>query len=376
MDPAQGPWLGVTNAVEQTNDTFSVALSTRDEPLNFLRLALATPTISQTDTVTVIVTDANGVTMAASQTLPVQATPHQLLHPPEDPVMSQPWYGCESPSEPDTMVTLARHDWQLGMGWLGLGGGKEKFCWVGNLAWPGDFIRPNPPGSLPTPPWIWGDADYANWGIDSANIVLVLATDGDPDNVGLKVPGSPQSPWPTAWLVAPMSAPTVLVTAAGAANAYPVPGAGSWGPYIENPEQVGPNDRLYWLCVMSAGMLDETDSGGVQVMDRWGPAFNGLHILASFTTPPQPTLGSVHTVANFVDTFVHNMLSTDNGGPQTIIQSWFAAAASIDLAPAAVLLPVGAGGVMDFDDFYLGKGSQGPPIPNSLRQGWFYLRQK
>ena len=84
-------------------------------------------------------------------------------------------YGCESPGEPE-MWTQERVGWQQGM--ANPGGGTQKFCWLGNASWPGDYIKPAKPGTLPAKPWIYGDIDYGNWGVNTANLVLIQARPG------------------------------------------------------------------------------------------------------------------------------------------------------------------------------------------------------
>ena len=43
--------------------------------------------------------------------------------------------------------------------------------------------------------------------------------------------------------------------------------------------------------------------------------------------------------------------------------------------PAAAMGPVGAGGVTDLVDFYIGKGPLGPTILPASVKGWWYLHQ-
>lgn len=52
-------------------------------------------------------------------------------------------------------------------------GGSERFCWLADSSWPGDYIEPTPPGTLGANPWITWDADYSNWGINTPNIVVM-----------------------------------------------------------------------------------------------------------------------------------------------------------------------------------------------------------
>ena len=91
--------------------------------------------------------------------------------------------------------------------------------------------------------------------------------------------------------MAPGLLPTQYNTAAGAgltspafvdtvnigAASYGVNYNGSWGP-------VGPNDTLEWLLLDDCDMLDAKDGGGLNIVQRWGPAFGGLHVLTGFAS--------------------------------------------------------------------------------------------
>jgi len=85
--------------------------------------------------------------------------------------------------------------WQNGMSTWGAGGGTQSFAWLCDDAWPGDFIEPNPAGTLVATPWVNGDADYANWGINTADLVIDIA-----DVKTAMQPGAPLSEYATAIL--------------------------------------------------------------------------------------------------------------------------------------------------------------------------------
>jgi len=80
----------------------------------------------------------------------------------------------------------------------------------GDAAWPGDFIRPTPAGTLVGTPWVYGDADFANWGVDTADTVLDNA-DGWADGTVLMQPGAPATDYATASISTPVSAQTVSI---------------------------------------------------------------------------------------------------------------------------------------------------------------------
>jgi hypothetical protein len=121
----------------------------------------------------VTVIDANGIATLASQVVPIQARP--IVPRNEGGSHGKPSYGCESPGEPEEW-TQERVGWQQGM--ANPGGGSQKFCWLGDASWPGDYIKPSPAGSLPAKPWIYGDADYSNWGVNTRISCSSTATAG------------------------------------------------------------------------------------------------------------------------------------------------------------------------------------------------------
>ena len=118
-------------------------------------------------------------------------------------------YGTQSPREPDFAVDPV--GWQNGMATPGGGGGTEVFAWLGDLAWPGDFIEASPPGTLPATPWINGDADFSNWGVNTAAIVL-NNTDGWADGFSSSEPGATIAEYPTAELLCPSNPGDTVVT--------------------------------------------------------------------------------------------------------------------------------------------------------------------
>jgi len=305
------------------------------------------------EVVGVNVTDANGVTVTATQVIPVRARPISggASHG------SGASYGCESPGEPEEW-TQERVGWQQGM--ANPGGGTQKFCWLGDASWPGDYIKPPKPGTLPSQPWIYGDIDYANWGVNTANLVLING-DGWPDGFTAMFPGAPQSAYngPAGAVLIRPASPGGTVDIGG--TYYNVNYNGSWGP-------TGPNDRLYWLAGLLCDTLDGVNSSNLNTGTRWGPAFGGLHIFTGFAS------GAAYSAGAFPKAFAQYILGT--GKPTlSIVNAWFAASTDTSEGTAAAMGPVGAGGVTDLGDFYIGKGPLGPTILPASVKGWWYLHQ-
>ena len=316
----------------------------------------ANETLRANEMVSVTVIDANGITFQASQTIGVQAHP---INPPESNGAEHGMasYGCESPYEPTW--TQERVGWQQGMAHAG--GGSQKFCWINDASWPGDYIKPSPAGSLPASPWIYGDADYSNWGVNTANLVLING-DANPDEFTEMYPGAPPSAYFSVDLLRPGNpGGTVVLPIPTNPTYYHVNYNGSWGP-------VGPNDRLYWLAGLLCDALDPTDGGGLTPHQRWGAAFGGLHIFTGFAS------GAAYSAGAFPKAFAEDILGV-NGPAQTIKNGWFNASSSTNEGLAAAMGPITTGGVSDLNDYYIGKGSRGPTISGAAITGWWYLHQ-
>ena len=317
--------------------------------------------LHRNERLSVTVVDANGISVYGSETVPVEASPFF----PKGRGVSMPTYGSENPGDPLHWMP-ARVAWNTEMGTPG-GGATLSFDWLGDSAWPGDFIRPNPAGTLVATPWVYGDADFANWGVDTADIVLDNA-DGWPDGTVLMQPGAPAADYATASISTPVSPQTVSING----NGFGVPASfavnydGSWGP-------VGPNDTLEWLLLDDCDMLDLMNGSGLNVAQRWGPAFGGLHVLTGFAS-----LG--YGDGPFEGGVADNLLGI-HGPAQTIVQAWFNSAAATGAGTAAAMGPalevMPGVFICDSDDYFWGKGPVGPTlVPSSYPPGdiaYWYL---
>jgi len=315
------------------------------------------------ETVSVTVIDSNGISVIAQSGVPVVLSPANG-RPKRN--ASSPSYGCESPNDPGGW-TPARIAWQKAMGTSGGGGGVQSYCWEGASAWAGDFIEPATPGTLVSKPWIYGDADYSNWGVNTADVVL-NNNDGNPDATVEMQPGAPVADYATSYLNAPVYLPTVTINlnGFGVAASYNNPFPASWGPQ-------GPNDTLHWLLMDDCDTLDPTDSGGLNVAQRWGPAFNGLHVMTGFASPGTGDGAFEYGVAA-------NFLGLKGASPETIVQSWFNSAQSNGAGTPAAMGPLlySSGQLIGSDsvDHYWNKGSVGPTIvpadyPASQIEWWY-----
>ena len=336
-------------------------LANRTASVSYAPLARVVPstigpneTVATNESLSVTVIDANGIAVTASQTLPVQA--RQIVPEPRGKSHgSDASFGCESPAEPEEW-TQERVGWQQGM--ANPGGGAQEFLWRGDDSWPGDYIRPPTPGSLPPTPWTYGDADYSNWGINTANLVLING-DGSPNWLTAMFPGAPQSDYNSnVYLWRPANPGGTVQLPSGFTT---VDYHGSWGTR-------GPTDRLYWLAGLLCDCLDEKVGAGLSPTDRWGPAFGGLHMFTGFAS------GAAYSAGAFPKAFARNILGV-SGPPETILSAWLNASTSTNEGTAAAMGPITTGNVCDIDDYYIGKGSRGPSIPASQITGWWFVHQ-
>jgi hypothetical protein len=338
-------WGGSNPAVSATD----AAVVSYTPQLRVAQPLLSNPAFSlqRNESLSVTVVDANGISVFANGTVPVEATPVF----PQARDINQPTFGSENPGYPLNWVPT-EVAWNTEMGKLGAGA-TLSFNWLGDNAWPGDYIRPFPAGTLVSTPWIYGDADFANWGVDAADIVLDNA-DGNADGKAAMAPGLLPTQYNTA-AGAGLTSPAFVDTVNIGAASYGVSYNGSWGP-------VGPNDTLEWLLLDDCDMLDAKDGGGLNVVQRWGPAFGGLHVLTGFASLDYgngPFEGGV----------ADNVLGI-TGPAQSIVQSWFNSASATSAGNAAAMGPaveiMPGVFICDADDHFWGKGTVGPTlVPSS-----------
>jgi hypothetical protein len=353
-------WGGSNPAVLQSNESsvrytpqFRAEESLLRDPLFRLE---------RNETVSVTVIDANGIAVSISQTVPVEAHP---VFPEGHGGHGQmtPTYGSENPGYPLSWVP-GEVQWNQEMGTPG-GGATLSFDWLGDNAWPGDFIRPTPAGTLVATPWVYGDADFVNWGVDTADIVLDNA-DGWSDGKAAMYPGAPDTDYNSsggATLETPVSSPNVFI---GTSQSYTVGYNGSWGP-------VGPNDTLEWLLLDDCDMLDALDGANLNVAQRWGPAFGGLHILTGFASLD-------YANGPFEGGVADRVLGVNGQTTQSIVQAWFNSSSANSTGTAAAMGPaieiMPGFFICDSGDYFWGKGPVGPTIvpssyPASMIAYWY-----
>lgn len=306
----QPVWGSVNAAIQQDNGVNRVQLQLDVAQPMFFRLRYNGQSIPES--VMVTVTDANGVEAQASQTLQVKPMLRRPLATAQSRavprVIGTVDWGTESPFDPG-LGSNDRAGWVSAMTLFG--GGVQRFQWTGNLSWRWDFI--DPPTGI----------DSSE--VDNADITLYIGH------------GNPE-----------------VITFTGTPNLY----------YPDAPKSWGDRDDE-WLCFLSCDVLEFSDSAG-NVWSRWGPNFNGLHILTGFSSLAYAGTG-------FPAGFALNMLGFFTIPSQSIVNAWFSSANAHGTGTPAAMGPIGPGGSWDYYDYYWGRGSVGPTIPASQIRGWWYL---
>jgi hypothetical protein len=383
-DLLSGQWSRVSGQVINVNGANQVAVPATGRL--FFRLHQVSATLPANESLSVSITDANGITVATNLMIPVQAQP--IFAGGTIGGTSPVTWGTEDPYDGGGWVT-DQTGWQNVMGNPLLGGGQQSFCWTKYLSWPGDFAEPSPAGTLqpifPSPaasgPTAYDDADFLNWGVNGANMVMYM---GHGNTTAISFT------WPDYTPMNGQAAYGMWLNDAGVnmddtyytdTSSYTYNLHHSWG-------NIGPNDYLYWLGFSSCLVLqynsnDASDSsapvpGGQYAWNRWGDAFNGLHIMLGYQTEMIYGIGTPGT-------FAQNTLGLTFFGipwiaPQSIMQAWFNAALAIQpisegYGYPAAMGQLGPGGVCDSGDYYPGKGSMGPTIAPAQRTGWWYMNE-
>jgi len=130
------------------------------------------------------------------------------------------------------------------------------------------------------------------------------------------------------------------------------------------------NRDAEWMSLFTCLVLAEED-GGQRWWQRWGPTFQGLHQINSFHTVSYHSSqhGGIHA-----DYLVRSPFLWWNN-PLKVRDAW--AQTSIDDQPAEVVWasmgPIGAGGLVNYNDYFWGKGAVGPDVPASQITGYWRL---
>jgi hypothetical protein len=325
LDPAS--WGPVTTGVTHSNSVGSLTLDTGSQP-QFFRLRLSNQPASANDTVSVGVLDQNGVSVRTSQNLAVQAMP--FLPPVQfnGPLVG---WGTEGPYSGGFM-SWDTASWRQSM--------QTYFVFGAERYYQGEFVADRLDFiDAPT-----GNNDLV---VDSADITF-YAGHGNPNVITFtSIFGQPDTP-------------TGLLFNTDVNRC--------WG-----------NRQQEWLALLSCEVLAQYDGDSHLAFQRWGPAFDGLHLMLGFSSEAWSRSITGIGGDSFETVFVKGMAG-QNPWVLTIQQAWFDAALTTGplfqsggVGDPAVLGPIAAGGVWDLGDAWWGVGPVGPRIRAGNIRGWYYL---
>ena len=159
--------------------------------------------------------------------------------------------------------------------------------------------------------------------------------------------------------------------------------AGDWGftfpgehddPWLQWGEPRWGDGDLEWLGIAACGPLQEVDGAGRNVVERWGPAFDGLHAMLGYATISWDNYDEGRKWAS-------NMLGTRFlwwSFAMTVVQSWVQMARDVQRDPDvrwAAMGPIGPGGVSNYFDNFHGRlpFGTGPDIRASQITGFWRI---
>jgi hypothetical protein len=277
------------------------------------------PEAASSETVGLVVTDANGLTAVATRTMQtVHAAPASVAAP----------AAAASPSTID-----------VGTEWIGLSQGLGGSA--GNAA---GFVNRFGSEGIPVR-FNWGD--FNAWEQDFKDPSLGGDDSNWVDNVDL-----------------------TFYTGHANGDGFTFPGNMDDGFLHYNDARWGDLDSE-WIAIAACGPLQQTE-GGLNVFDRWDSAFQGLHMLTGYANVSFDNTDEGRLFSNY-------MLRTPFlwwNHPMKVREAWVQMA--VDVQPSSVtwgyMGPIGPGGVSNFNDYFWGKGSVGPDLRGSDIRGFYVVR--
>ena len=124
------------------------------------------------------------------------------------------------------------------------------------------------------------------------------------------------------------------------------------------------NKDLEWLTIAACGPL-QGSTGGVLWWQRWGPAFDGLHLLMAYENVSYDNTQEG-------DKFANKMLKNN---PKKVRAAWVQTAQAIQPSSVrwAIMGVTSEDGWVNYNDYFHGKGSVGPDVRGSAKAGYWKL---
>lgn len=276
---------------------------------------VATPRADESgETVRVIVTDANGIQVQASKTVEVTGAGPSMIFTAAVGGVSD--YGTER-----GVSDLCAAQQTAFNARFALDGYTRRFNWAASTAWERDFKQ--------------GGTGLDHLYVDNVDITFYM---GHGSGQGFTFENNHDD---------------TLLRYSDA--------VGAWG-----------NNDLEFLAMLSCSVMADT-YGGLNWAQRWGPTFDGLHLLLGFEN-------TAYDEAGFGNAFAQWMLGYRFGfitlPPVPVRSAWFMAKDGNQ--PSSVIAVtmgvVGPSGISNYDDYFWGKGPVGPDVRGANIHGYWRVR--
>lgn len=121
---------------------------------------------------------------------------------------------------------------------------------------------------------------------------------------------------------------------------------------------------LEWAALDACSTL-QWEADGKNVVERWGPSFQGMHLLLGYATATYDTPNEGWLFANY-------LMGNASTSPQRVRDAWINQAVETQGSDVLIawLAPIGQNGVTSAADYFHNKGPVGPDIPNNQITGW------
>jgi len=151
------------------------------------------------------------------------------------------------------------------------------------------------------------------------------------------------------------------------ANNFTFPGTNDDGrlEFTENPRW-GNND-LEWLIIAACGPLQNSNGAEQSWATRWGPAFDGLHMMLAYANVSNDnTVEGDKMASKLVGNELDLWFITVGNPPAKVRTAWIETATEVQSSRVtwAVMGPFGPGGQTSYNDYFHGKGGVSSDIDN------------
>jgi hypothetical protein len=308
-------WSSATQEIEQPK------VGSEDQVVYFLTAWRDQETLDF-ETIQVVVTDSDGLEAVASHTI-------------EDILI-----GLDETVSPASLTPQAFGQVDVGTEWVGVSQGLDRAA--ANAT---GFVNRMLAGSVPVQ---FNYGDYAAWERDFKEPGIGNGQDDDyVDFVDL-----------------------VFYTGHANANRFTFPGERDDGS-LHYSEAVWGNWDLEWIVIAACGPL-QLGSPPTAWHQRWGPAFDGLHLILAYATVSADNTTEGGLFANHI---LGNSFFFWSTAARSIRQAW--AMTATEVQPSSVTYGImgvyGADGLTSYNDYFWGRGPVSPDLRGTQKKGYWLI---